>query len=86
MITQTEWNKLPEDQKDEMSNEAFSFRQCQKCLNYIDLGGNNEDNAEGGYLDSFPFDCPDGDVDSYETKNTILVYATILFVGVVLKK
>ena len=69
MITITEWNKFPIEKQDELTEEAWSYRQCQKCLNYINLGGNDEDNAEGGYLDSFPFDCPDEDVDSYEAKN-----------------
>ena len=77
MITQTEWNKLPEDQKDEMSDEAFSFRQCQKCFSYIDLGGNNEENAEGMYLDGHPFDCPDEDVENYETKNDFILEESV---------
>ena len=69
MIDKKEWDSYTIEKQDELTEEAWSYRQCQKCLNYINLGGNNEDNAEGGYLDSFPFDCPDGDVDSYEAKN-----------------
>ena len=69
MITQSKWQKLSDEEQDNLMEEAWSYRQCQKCLNYINLGGNNEENAEGMYLDDFTFDCLEEDVEKYEIKN-----------------
>jgi len=62
MITKKEWDYYSIDKQDKLSEEAFSYRQCEKCLNYIDLGGNNEENAEGMYLDSYLFDCSEKNI------------------------
>ena len=69
MITLKEWEKLSEKEQVNLTREPFSYRQCQKCLNHIDLGGNNEENAEGMYLDSYPFDCSEENIIDYEKKN-----------------
>ena len=69
MITKKEWDTYSIDKQNELSEDAFSYRQCQKCLNHIDLGGNNEENAEGMYLDSYPFDCSEENIIDYEKKN-----------------
>ena len=69
MISKKEWDSYTKKKQDKLTEDAWSYRQCQKCLNHINLGGQNEDNAEGMYLDSFPFDCPEEDVDKYEIKN-----------------
>ena len=69
MIKQTEWQKLSGEEQYDLMEETWSYRQCQKCLNYINLGGNNEENAEGMYLDDFTFDCLEEDVEKYEIKN-----------------
>ena len=71
MITNKEWKKLKQKKQDELSEEAFSYRQCQKCLDHFHLGEQDEDSAEGMYLDSYDFDCPDEKIDQYEIKNNV---------------
>jgi hypothetical protein len=69
MISKKEWDNYTTKKQDKLSEDVWSYRQCQKCLNYIYLGGNNEENAEGMYLDGHPFDCSDETIDKYEIKN-----------------
>lgn len=69
MITKKEWEKLSKEKQDELSEEAFSYRQCQKCQDHFHLGEQDEDSAEAMYLDSYDFDCSDKKIDEYEIKN-----------------
>jgi len=69
MITNKEWEKLSKEKQDELSEEAFSYRQCQKCEDHFHLGEQDEDSAEAMYLDSHDFDCSDKKIDEYEIKN-----------------
>ena len=71
MITNKKWKKLTQEKQNELSEEAFSYRQCQKCLDHIHLGEQDEDSAEGMYLDSYDFDCEDKKIDEYEIENNI---------------
>ena len=45
MISKKEWDSYTIKKKDKLTEDAWSYRQCQKCLNHINLGGQNEDNA-----------------------------------------
>ena len=71
MITKKEWDSYPETKQDELSENAFSYRQCEKCLNYAHLGESEDNKAEGMYLHSYCFDCSDEDIEKYEKKHNI---------------
>ena len=71
MITNQKWKKLSKKKQDELSEEAFSYRQCQKCLNHFHLGEQDEDSAQAMYLDSYDFDCSDKAINKYEKQNDI---------------
>ncbi len=71
MIINKEWEKLTQKKQDDLSEEAFSYRQCQKCLDHFHLGEQDEDSAEAMYLDSYDFDCSDKAIDDYEKQNNI---------------
>ena len=71
MITNKEWNSLSKQKQDELSDEAFSYRQCEKCLDHFHLGEQDEDSAEAMYLDSGSFDWSDEKIKQYEIKNNI---------------
>ena len=47
MISKKEWDSYTTKKQDKLSEDVWSYRQCQKCLNYIYLGGNNEENEIG---------------------------------------
>lgn len=68
MITKKKWDNLSEQIQDELSEQPFSYRQCEKCLNYIDLGGINEENAEGMYLDGVFDDYSEESIEQLESK------------------
>ena len=55
MIDLKLWNTLTEKKQDELSDNAFSYRQCERCNNYYHLGEDEEQNAEGMYLNSSDF-------------------------------
>jgi hypothetical protein len=71
MITKKEWDSYSTDKQDELSEDAFSYRECEKCKNYIDLGGQDESKSEGMYLYSYCFDCSDTEIENYEKKHSI---------------
>lgn len=71
MITNKEWNSLNKQKQDELSEEAFSYRQCEKCLDHFHLGEQDEDSAEAMYLDNGSFDCSDEKINQYEIENNI---------------
>ena len=73
MITKKEWDTYSIDKQNKLSTEAFSYRQCEKCQNYIHLGEENENKAEGMYLNSYCFDCSNEDIESYEKKHNIYI-------------
>lgn len=68
MITKENWDNLPKQTQDDLSEQAFSYRQCEKCLNYIDLGGVNEKNVEGMYLDELFDDYSEECIEQFENK------------------
>ena len=68
MISKKEWDSYSKDKQDELSEEAFSYRECERCKNYIHLGEQDEDKSEGMYLHSYCFDCSDIDIENYEKK------------------
>tara|TARA_R110000737_G_scaffold304402_1_gene311711 strand:+ start:53 stop:328 length:276 start_codon:yes stop_codon:yes gene_type:complete len=73
MITNQEWNKLTGKKQDELSDEAFSYRQCEKCKDYYHLGEEDENKAEGMYLNSSDFECSEKKIIRYERKNNLYI-------------
>jgi hypothetical protein len=73
MISKKEWDSYSKDKQDELSEEAFSYRECERCKNYIHLGEQDEDKSEGMYLHSYCFDCSDTDIENYEKKYNIYI-------------
>jgi hypothetical protein len=73
MIKKKEWNKLTEKKQDELSDNAFSYRQCERCNNYYHLGEDEEQNAEGMYLNSPDFECSEQKIIEYEKKHNIYI-------------
>jgi len=73
MITKKEWDSYSKDKQNELSEEAFSYRKCERCKNYIHLGEQDENKAEGMYLHSYCFDYSNEDIESYEKKHNIYI-------------
>ena len=73
MITIQKWDKFSEKKQDKLSDQSFSYRQCEKCKNYYHLGGDEEQKAEGMYLNSSDFECSKKKIIKYEKKNNIYI-------------
>ena len=73
MIDLKLWNTLTEKKQDELSDNAFSYRQCERCNNYYHLGEDEEQNAEGMYLNSSEFECSEQKIIEYEKKHNIYI-------------
>lgn len=70
MIFQNDWKNLSQAKKNELTDEPFSFRECTKCSNYIDLGGADFTRKEEGmYIHTSDFFCDDDKILTYEKKN-----------------
>ena len=78
MIKKKDWDKLSKQKQDELSEEAYSYRQCMKCENHIYLGEEKEDEAEGMYMDTYDFfDCSEEKIDEYQEKNNISLFDNV---------
>ena len=78
MIKKEDWDKLSEEKQDELSEEAFSYRQCNRCKDYIHLGEENEDEAEGMYFDTYDFfDCSEEELEEYQKNNNFEIFDSI---------
>ena len=73
MIDLKLWNTLTEKKQDELSDNAFSYRQCERCNNYYHLGEDEEQNAECMYLNSSDFECSKQKIIEYEKKHNIYI-------------
>ena len=73
MINNKQWKTFNREKQNQLSENAYSFRQCQKCLNHIHLGEDHEEDAEGMYLNLSDFDNKEQDILSYEKKNKFLI-------------
>ena len=73
MITLNKWNKLTTKKQDELSDKAFSYRQCEYCKDMFHLGEEDEREAEGMYLNSSDFECEEKYINQFQDKNNIWI-------------
>lgn len=85
MITLNEWNKLTTKKQDQLTDEAFSYRQCEYCKDMFHLGEEKEDQAEGMYLNSSDFECAEKYISQYEDKNNIYIDDNVFCWGCIKK-